>query len=124
MRWGPFLTFSVQKEAGFRFNLIDLGLICFLSITSWLLLPVLKEGYLFLIPLYIGYSFFLFCNVFRIGNKLEPFWYIPFSIALYLLIQKPNLFWWIILPIFESLKFILITIKIKSGSYHGIFMNK
>jgi len=79
MKWTRFLTTKIQKEPGFRLNLIDIGLIACLILVTWLLHPIFQEGWLFLLPLYIGLSFFLFCNVFRIGNWLEPFWYIPDS---------------------------------------------
>jgi phosphoglycerol transferase MdoB-like AlkP superfamily enzyme len=120
MKWTRFLTFKIQKEPGFRLNLIDIGLIACLILVTWLLYPIFQEGWLFLLPLYIGLSFFLFCNVFRIGNWLEPFWYIPFTIALFFLNKQPEILWWLILLVFEPLKVILIAYSMKRGDYRGI----
>jgi phosphoglycerol transferase MdoB-like AlkP superfamily enzyme len=120
MKWTRFLTFKIQKEPGFRLNLIDIGLIACLILVTWLLYPIFQEGWLFLLPLYIGLSFFLFCNVFRIGNWLEPFWYIPFTIALFFLNKQPEILWWLILLVFEPLKVILIAYSMKRGDDRGI----
>ncbi len=69
MKW---LTFKVQRTPGFRFNLTDLGLILVLFAIATILYILLPESSIFWMPLYFGLSFFLFCNVFRIGNMLEP----------------------------------------------------
>jgi len=39
--------------------------------------PTLGTG-IALLPAYLGLTFFLFCNVFRVGNRLEIFWCVPF----------------------------------------------
>jgi hypothetical protein len=78
------------------------------------------DGY-FWLPIYIGGSFFLFCNVFRIGNKLEPYWYITFLVITLALIQKPALYWPVMLGICEPLKFGLIVYRIRQPNYVGIF---
>ncbi len=120
MKW---LTFEVQKSPGFRFNLIDLLLILALfalSIGLHVLLPGIS---LFWAPLYLGLSFFLFCNVFRIGNRLEPWWYIPFfAVSMYALsVGDLVLFWWCVLLVLEPLKWGLIVFHILRRPYHGAF---
>lgn len=119
MRLAQFLTFRVQHEAGFRLNLLDLALIALLCTASWLLYPIWREGWLFLLPLYVGYSFFLFCNVFRIGNRLERYWYPPFVVAVVALHTRPELLWWVLLLVLEPLKAGLIVHRIRRGDYHG-----
>ena len=66
------LTFDIQKNPGFRFNLTDLIFIVLLGFSSVLIYRFFGTFYaLYLFPLYIGFTFFLFCNVFRVGTRLE-----------------------------------------------------
>ncbi len=116
------LTFKKQTQAGFRLNISDVIFISLLSALSYLLYVILPELSLYLIPIYLGASFFCFCNIFRIGNKLEPFWYIPFVIvSLYCLntFDFP-LFWALVLYILEPLKWALIIYSMTQNSYHGL----
>ena len=119
MKW---LTFKVQREPGFRFNLTDLGMVLFLSAISAALYQTFPENSLFWVPVYLGMSFFLFCNVFRIGNRLEPFWYIPFTLiaAICIYIFDLTLFWWLVMIVLEPLKWLLIFYRIKKDNYVGI----
>ncbi|MFC1589706.1 hypothetical protein ACFL3P_05510 [Pseudomonadota bacterium] len=123
MKW---LTFKIQREPGFRFNLTDLGLIVLLCAVSSLLFYQIPDRSLFWIPLYLGLSFFLFCNVFRIGNRLEPFWYVPFTIITGISLYTFNLplFWWLVLLFLEPLKWGLIIYHIKRRRYSGVFYRK
>ena len=123
MKW---LTFKVQHEPGFRFNIADLMLISSVCGLSLVIHNKAPEISLYLILLYLVFSFFLFCNLFRIGNKLEIFWYVPFIIISIISIYNFNfeLFWYATILILEPIKWTLITIKIKSNSYHGIFYRK
>ena len=120
MKW---LTFKIQREPGFRFNTADL---IFIAVVAGLSLFIYQETpkiSLYLVPLYLIFSFFLFCNVFRIGNKFERYWYIPFIIISIYCIYKFDLelFWYGVLFILEPIKWALITLKFKSDSYKGIF---
>ena len=117
MKW---LTFKISRKPGFRFNVIDLTLIAVLVLLSLWIKPFFSENYYYLLPLYVGLSFFMFCNVFRIGNKLEAFWYIPFIIIVVSLFHKPEVFWWAVLLILEPLKVALVFYAKKKGSYEGI----
>lgn len=123
MNW---LTFKIQREPGFRFNLIDVGFIVFLGLISAMLYIQVAESSLFWVPLYLGFSFFLFCNVFRIGNRLEPYWYIPFTIVTAVSLYPFNLalFWWLVLLLLEPLKWVLIIYHIRKRQYKGIFYRK
>ncbi len=121
MKW---LTFKIQRqEPGFRFNLIDLGLLLLLGALSLWLRGAMPESSLFAVPLYIGLSFFLFCNVFRIGNRLERIWYIPFAIAAAACIHLDNerMLWMLALFLFEPLKWGLIFHRYRRDDYHGAF---
>jgi hypothetical protein len=114
--------FRSQTEPGFRLNVFDL---VFLAATVGMsmgirhLLPTLS---IYLIPPYLVGTFFLFCNVFRIGHLLEPFWYIPFTaLAIYTLSHNDlELFWLLVLVLMESLKWCLIAFRIVRGPYQGI----
>ena len=119
MKWQ---TFEIQRSPGFRFNLIDLGLIILLLGISFALHALLPDLSIFWIPLYLGSTFFLFCNVFRIGNRLEPFWYLPFFLsALFCLYQQElDRFWLLVLWFLEPIKWSLIVYNFRSPDYHGI----
>lgn len=118
MKW---LTFETQEEPGFRFNLIDLSLILFLLLVSYLFHITIPFGSYYLIPLYVGLTFFLFCNVFRIGNNLERVWYIPFILITVLSFSRPDIYWKLVLCICEPLKIGLILYRILRGPYWGVF---
>ena len=119
MKW---LTFEIQRSAGFRFNLIDLGLIAFLLAIAWGLHGALPNLNIYWVPLYLGSSFFLFCNVFRIGNRLEPFWYLPFFlVSVYCLnLQDLERFWLLVAWLLEPIKWALILLNFRRPGYHGI----
>ena len=118
MKW---LTFEVQRRPGFRFNLTDLLLIAILLGLSIFIFELYPYDYYYWLPVYIGGSFFLFCNVFRIGNKLEPYWYITFVAITLALIRHPELYWPIMLGVCEPLKLGLIVYRVKQANYVGIF---
>ena len=120
MKW-KWLTFRLQRGPGFHVNLTDLMFLMVLTTISYVIYSFTTEGYFFLLPLYIGFTFFLFCNVFRIGRRLERFWYVPFTlVAIYCLYNMVN-FWFIVLCIFEPLKVILILCGIIRRPYRGAF---
>ena len=118
MNW---LTFEAQRTPGFRFNLTDLVLIGVLFGLSVFIYWIYPHHYFYLLPVYIGGSFFLFCNVFRIGNRLEPFWYITFLLITLTLAGKPEIYWPIMLGVCEPLKLFLIVYRIRQPRYVGIF---
>jgi hypothetical protein len=114
-------TFEVQREPGFRLNLTDLAFIALLlSISSALYLIEMTLPLVALV-IYLGLSFFLFCNVFRIGNHLEPWWYLPFAMLAGWGVgwQQLESMWWIILTVLEPWKWLLIGYRIRSGHYVG-----
>ena len=118
MKWR---TFEIQREPGFRFNLIDLILIlclCAVSVVGYFLFPY---QYLYLLPLYVGGSFFLFCNVFRIGNHLEPWWYVCFMVLVVEGMTRDEFPWARVLIVCELVKLVLIVYRIRRGPYVGAF---
>ncbi len=118
MRW---LTFEVQHEPGFRLNLLDLIFIAALVAASAVWYRTFPYQYLFLLPGYVGGSFFLFCNLFRIGNRMEIPWYITFvAIAVYGF-TLPRFPWLLLLTVCEGLKWVLIVYRIRRGVYIGAF---
>jgi hypothetical protein len=118
MKW---LTFSVQREPGFRINLTDLLLITALVTASIGWHAHFPEQHLYLLPLYVGGSFFLFCNVFRVGNRVEPPWYIAFVLLVLYGFSQPEFPWLLVLAVCEPLKWGLIAYRIRRGPYVGAF---
>jgi len=116
MRW---LTFKIQHEPGFRFNLIDLILVVTLVATSVTWYRVFPYQGLFLLPIYVGESFFLFCNIFRIGNRLERPWYITFVVIAVYGLRQPTFPWWLLLGVCEGMKWVLIIHRVRRGPYVG-----
>jgi hypothetical protein len=115
------LTFKIQREPGFRLNLTDILILLVLTIISFVIYSVTTKGHFFLLPLYIGFTFFLFCNVFRIGNRLEPFWYVPFIGTVIYGLYHMDIFWPVVLWFCEPLKFILILYAMIRRPYRGVF---
>ena len=115
-------TFEVKKAPGFRLNLTDIGFFLLLSVLSGVCRVFLPDSSLFLMPIYLAISFFLFCNIFRIGNRLEAFWYVPFTLVAIYSVYEMNMsfFWWVVLLILEPLKWFLICYQIKKGPYVGV----
>ena len=121
MKW---LTFKSQLEPGFRINLNDMILLFLASAFSFLLYFISTDRGLFILPIYIAFSFFIFCNVFRVTWLQEVFWYVPFIITTIYAIQHVENFWFLILCIFEPFKAILIIMCIKKGPYVGLLYKK
>ncbi len=121
MRW---ITFKLQRSPGFRFNLYDAGYIVMIAGIALLTERWTSGTTLWAVPLHVGFTFFLFCNVFRIGNLLEALWYLPFAaVAITTLSTLSNLdlyrFWMIVLLVLEPWKWILIAYRIWRGPYVG-----
>jgi hypothetical protein len=114
--------FKVKRSPGFRLNLADILFVTGLCGISFYVYSLHPELSLYGLPLYLGASFFCFCNIFRIGNKLEPFWYVPFFIiAAYCLTDiNTALFWKLVLYVLEPWKWILITYHITQCPYYGL----
>ena len=121
MRWR---TFEVQREPGFRLNLADLALIAALLAVSLAWRAVYAEQHLWLLPLYVGFSFFLFCNVFRIGNRTEVPWYAVFVAIAGWGLTRDEFPWGPMLVVCETLKVVLIAWRIWRGPYVGAFHHR
>lgn len=119
MKW---LTFEVQRsEPGFRLNLTDLIFIALLLSLSVGLHYLAMPFTLIALVLYLGFTFFLFCNVFRITNQLESYWFIPFAVVAAWGVGwgELSLMWWVILTVLEPWKWLLIIYHIRRGNYVG-----
>jgi len=103
-----------------RLNLIDLALLAGAGAVSWLAHDAFTAHGLFWIPLYVAGTFFLFCNVFRIGNRLEPVWYLTFATVSAWGLLHPEYYWLAVLAICEPLKLALVIYVIRHGDYHGL----
>ena len=107
---------------GFRLDAVDLGFMVLLTALAAALGMLMPFQGLPWLPLYLGLSFFLFCNVFRIGNRLEPLWYVPFAlVSVYCLYTlQIALLWQIVLWFLEPLKWGLVAYRIIKGPYVGV----
>ena len=114
---------KVQKEAGFRLNLVDILFIALLLSASYYLHEVLgsKEN-LYLLPLYVGLTFFLFCNVFRLRTQDELIWTLFFlsTSAITFNFFHEN---WVIITIGLStlVQLVEIVLNFRSEGYRGVF---
>lgn len=118
MKWR---TFEVQREPGFRLNLTDLLLIAAVLAASAAWWAVFPEQHLYLLPVYVAGSFFLFCNVFRIGNRTEIPWYLAFVALTLHGFTQPAFPWALLLAVCETLKWALVGWRIRRGPYVGAF---
>jgi len=118
MRWH---IYKSRHEPGFRLNLIDIMVLVSVCLLSWFGREIFSDHYLYLIPVYIGVSFFLFCSVFRIGNRLEPIWYIPFILLTLYGLTRPEIYWLLVLAICEPLRVVLVVYHIRRGKHVGAF---
>jgi len=121
MRWH---LYRVRHEPGFRLNAIDITLLVGVCFLSWLGRGYFSDHYLYLIPAYAGLSFFLFCNVFRIGNHIEAVWYLPFVVLSIYGLQRPGIYWPLVLGLCEPLRVALIVYRVRKGGYVGILYRK
>ena len=118
-----FQIFKVQKEAGFRINLVDILFIMLLIGAS---IFIHKEiGYLdniYLLSLYVGFTFFLFCNVFRLTTKYELIWTLIFALVTAI---SFHFFYenWVLLTIGVSsfVQLVEIVLHLRSDAYRGVF---
>ncbi len=118
MRWH---TYKVEREPSFRLTLVDLTVLALIALLSWFGREVFVEHHLYLLPVYVGLSFFTFCNVFRIGNALEAFWYVPFVVLTLYGLTRPEIFWPLILGVCEPLRVALVVYRVRRGQYVGVF---
>ena len=111
------------QPPGLRIDRVDLAFIALLAALAAVLWVAMPYQGLQWLPLYLGSTFFLFCNVFRIGNRLEPLWYVPFTlVAIYCLYTlQIALLWQIVVWVLEPLKWGLIIYRIVKGPYVGVF---
>jgi len=116
--------FSTQREPGFRLSLQDLLVLAALGgASAWMRRSVPVHG-LWLLPAYVGVSFFLFCNVFRVGNRTEAFWYVPFVVSVAAGLAQPDRLWWIVLGVCEPIRVAVILYRVLKGPYVGIFSRR
>jgi hypothetical protein len=74
-----------------------------------------------MIPAYVIFTFFLYCNVFRIRRSLELIWASAFTLSALssFYFEQPS--WPIVFGAGLALTIILIAIEMRHPSYHGIF---
>lgn len=62
--------------------------------------------------------------MFRVGNRIEPLWYIPFGIAMMYSVYRMEVDWTLLLLIFVPLQIALILYRVIRGPYLGILYEK
>ena len=118
------LKFKITKKTSYLMDAVFILSILFVSFAIYDYIGNYQK--LYLIPIYIGFSFFLFSNIFKLSNKQESLWYTPtiviflYSIFCYSLENLWILIFYISVPIQIS----LITYHIYSDTYNGIFLKK
>ena len=63
-------------------------------------------------------------NVFRVGNRLEPLWYVTFVIIVLVSIRRPWMFWTAVLLICEPVKWGIIIWRIRRPDYRGVLASR
>jgi len=114
---------KVKKEVGFRINLVDIIFITLLASASYYLYTILGSSEnLYLLPLYVGFTFFLFCNVFRLRTKEEFVWTLFFLLSSFMTYTFFHAHWVAITLGFSSLlQAVLIGFAVRSSGYRGVF---
>lgn len=118
-----FQIFKVQKEAGFRINLVDILFIMLLiSASMFIYKEIGSLDNIYLLPLYIGFTFFLFCNVFRLTTKYELIWTLVFSVVTAISFHYFSDNWVLItIGVSSFVQFVEIILHLRSDDYHGVF---
>ena len=118
-------VFDVQKEKGFRINVLDMIFIALLIGSSVAIYSYIGAlGYYFLLPLYVGFTFFLFCNVFRLRTRDEMIWTFLFLTIVGITFEHfPNS--WVLYTIGASfcIQVVLIVFHVGSEGYRGVGTN-
>ena len=114
---------KVKKEVGFRINFIDIIFIVLIGTASYYLYTILgRSENLYLLPLYVGFTFFLFCNVFRLRTKDELIWTLFFLLSSFVTYNLVPAHWVAItLSLSSLLQAVLIGFAVRSDGYRGIF---
>lgn len=90
---------------------VPLGLLFLAAIGLYILLP---GSYYFILPLYIGLTFYLFCNVFRVGNAPEALWYLTFISITLITFHRPGLYALLIVTVCVPLQAGIILWRLKN----------
>jgi hypothetical protein len=73
------------------------------------------------IPAYVIFTFFLYCNVFRIRRTPELIWAAAFTLAALVTFYFQQRSWLVVFAVGIALSIVLIVIEMRHPSYHGIF---
>jgi hypothetical protein len=113
-------VFEQRKEPGFRLNVADLALVAFCLGVSGYLWNVSDGLPVALVPAHVVATFFLFCNVFRIGRRQEFTWIAAYGATIFATVWMDLPFWWTVLPISTACTAAAVAWGWASGSYRGI----
>ena len=109
---------SPHRPWGFRFSRADLivvlvGVFATMFASQWSVdLPIL-------IPFVLGH-FFLFCNVFRVGERHELVWSGLFLVNVAVAATLTGSPWWTALPLQGLVTVVIVIRTLRSPDYHGL----
>lgn len=106
-------------QPGFRLSVFDLVFLCLGAVAACFGFSV--RSLPAMIPAYVIFTFFLYCNVFRIRRTPELIWAGAFTLTALVssCFEQPS--WPIVFAGGMGLSLILIAMEMRHPSYHGIF---
>jgi hypothetical protein len=108
-----------EFRPGFRLNVLDCILIGAGAIAAYFAITL--KSLPATIPAYVIFTFFLYCNVFRIRRTPEFIWAGVFTILALTSFYFGQPSWLVVFAVGVALSMILIAIAMRHPSYHGIF---
>jgi hypothetical protein len=104
---------------GFRLGVFDCVVLCVGGIAAYFAFTL--GSLAAAIPAYVIFTFFLYCNVFRIRRTPELIWAAAFTLTALasFYFQQPT--WIVVFAVGIAFTIILIVIEMRHPSYHGVF---
>ena len=113
-------VFEQRREPGFRCNVADLAMLgVSLGLSLWLASEDFGEPSW--IPTYVTGTFFLFCNVTRIGRPMEATWALVATVACLAAVAADLPFWRTVLPVTIPATILVVAWGYLAGRYKGVF---
>lgn len=109
---------SRKNGPGFRCSRLDLPVIVISILVAFLAYSWIGQWALVL-PVVLGH-FFLFCNVFRIGNRLEYVWAGIFLVNVSVWTFLDDLDWLRIMIWQSPVTLLILFIAVRRSNYHGV----
>ena len=112
-------VFEQRREPGFRCNLADIAMLAAsLGASAWL--HTQELGPISWLPAYVTGTFFLFCNVFRVGPVQEVTWAVVMVATCLATMALDLPFWWTVLPVTVPATAAVVAWAYVTGRHKGI----